>query len=122
MRYKFLLALFATIIVFFLNVNSDRKVVLTDINATKVIYLHKRATQEHVHSFRVRISGTINGVTEVTLHQSSPKGAIHRSANISGKVAIDWGGDWYTDTIVLVVAPVGKVSGSLTIEYRFDGI
>ena len=110
------------VMLFYLSFKGNRKVVLADMNTTKVIYLHKRATQEHVHSFRVKISGFVNGVAKIMLHQNSPKGSSHRSAKLSGKVAIDWGGDWYTDTIVLVVTPVGQVSGSLTIEYRFDGI
>ena len=123
-RFKLIFLLItATLFLYILYLKSSSSVNIKDINKKEVIYLRKSKHQETVYGFSVKIIGKIEGVAKVTLRQSSPKGNLHRKQIINGNVDINWGGDWYTDTIVIIYEPVGVVkSGKLKIDYEFNGL
>ena len=78
--------------------------------------------QEHVYGYYVHITGYIEGKAKIKLDQSSGKGKLYKSENISGEVDIKWGGDWYADVLEIEYEPMVDVkNGSLSFEYAFDG-
>ena len=102
---------------------SDRTVQIKNVHQKKTIRLTKREGQEHVFGFAVHVYGDIKGTAKLALSQDSSKGTLHEEEVISGHTDLEWGGDWYTDTIDIVYEPLGEVdSGELEIAYEFKGI
>ena len=49
-------------------------------------------------------------------------GAPYKTERMKGKVIIDWGGDWYSDSMELRYQPSSITSGQLVIEYTFTDL
>lgn len=72
--------------------------------------------KETVHSVRLHIEGKVDG-----------KGILdwegaRKTKEISGKVNLDWGGDWYQPECKITYTPVGASSGELRVYYKFGTI
>ena len=94
---------------------------LKDVSKSATILLHKMKTQGNVYGYHVHITGHIEGKSKIKLYQSSGKGHLYKSENISGEVDIKWGGDWYADVLKIEYEPMVDVkNGTLFFEYAFD--
>ena len=96
---------------------------ITDVTKASTTLLHKMEGQEHVHGFFVHITGHIEGKAKIKLYQSSGKGNLYKSEDISGDVDIEWGGDWYTRVLKIEYESIIDVKGGeLSLEYAFYGL
>ena len=98
---------------------TNRTYEVKDISKQETIILHKIKTQEHVHGFSLNITGHINGKAKIVLYHDTD---IYKSATISNKVNLEWGGDWYTDTLKIEYEPIDVKDSELSLEYNFKGL
>ena len=47
------------------------------------------------------------------------KGKEYKTANLSGMVNFDWGGDWYSDSAEIIYHPINVKGGKISINYCF---
>ena len=124
------LLLFITILaigLYYVNEKTDwitnRTYEITDVSKASTFFLHKLENQEHVYGFSVHITGHIDGKANIKLYQSSDKGNVYKSKNVSGNVDMTWGGDWYADSLKIEYVPLSNIrKGLLSLEYAFDGM
>ena len=101
---------------------TNRVYEIEDVSKKSTILLHKMEVQENVYGFFVHIRGKINGKAKITLEYLDSDRNPYRSEDISGDVDIKWGGDWYADKLKIEYEPLSDIgSGSLSLEYDFDG-
>ena len=96
---------------------------IEDIGKKSTILLHKRESQGDIYSFFVYITGNIDGKARLTLDYQDSSNNPQRSEDVSGEVAIKWGGDWYADKLKIEYEPLSDITnGSLSLEYDFDAM
>ena len=93
----------------------DGSVSVGDVTTEQSIVL-KNSKGGRVYSYSIRGTGHIDGKATATLMLD---GKPYRTEQLDGPVRFKWGGDWYSDTAVIVYRPDGVRSGTLIIEYGF---
>jgi hypothetical protein len=92
---------------------------IKDVTKSETIVLRKWGHQGHIHAIEVNISGRIKGSARAQLIlNSSP----YKQEQLSGKVYVMWGGDWYSDEAEIRYQPEDVDSGGLKLRYRFIDI
>ena len=102
---------------------TNRVYEIEDVSKKSTILLHKMEIQENVHGVFVHIRGEINGRARVKIYQDSDKEILYRDEEISNRIDLKWGGDWYIDKLKIEYEPLSNIThGSLSLEYAFGGI
>lgn len=92
------------------------EVVIPDASRSNVLKLSAGPGRDKISGLRIRISGNVEGRSRVTLfHDDHPQ----MSTELSGKVAFEWVGDWYSPEAELRYDASGVRSGYLRVQYRF---
>jgi len=64
----------------------------------------------------------IEGSAKLAISYDLKNKKPYRHEFISGEVDVKWGGDWYTDTLIVDYTPSTVTSGELSITYTFHGL
>ena len=129
MKMKKLLLFITILAIGLYYINEKRHCITTrtyepkDVSKSSMIFLKKMKTQGNVYGYHVHITGYIEGKAKIKLYQSSGKGHLYKSENISDEVDIKWGGDWYADVLKIEYEPLSEIkNGTLSFEYAFDSL
>jgi hypothetical protein len=95
---------------------SWQTVQIKDATKSETIVLRKWGHQRAIYAMEVNISGRIKGRARVQLILHSDP---YKEEQLSGKVHVIWGGDWYSDEAEIRYQPEDVDSGELKIRYRF---
>ena len=92
---------------------------IKDVTKPEVVILKKESKQGNIYAITISGTGQISGEANIILILN---GKPYKTANLSGKVNFQWGGDWYSDTAEIRYHPSSVVSGQVQITYRFKDI
>ena len=88
-----------------------------DVTKPNTIVLTKKPSQGFIHSFSASGSGEINGTAEISLILN---GGPYKTETLSGSVAFQWGGDWYSDKAEIQYNPSSVTGGNLRLKCKFN--
>jgi hypothetical protein len=97
----------------------DQRLEVTDLKKAHVLILQKKPNQKHVYSMGIHCYGKLEGEAQLVFMLN---GTPYKTERMKGKVNIDWGGDWYSDSMELRYQPSSITSGQLVIEYTFTDL
>ncbi len=92
---------------------------ITDVSKPDTIVLFKDKSQRNIHSISIEISGDIDGKAEMIQLMG---GAPYNTQNVDKSFKFRWGGDWYSDSAIIIYTPSRVTKGKLKIAYRFNEI
>lgn len=97
----------------------DNSVAVTDVTKEEVIVLTNPSSGP-VHALAIRVTGHIDG--EATLSVAY-EGKLYDTATVKGAGTTRVrGGDWYSDSAVVLYRPTNVTAGELIIEYEFSNL
>lgn len=97
--------------------NQDHKKTISFHGIDKTISFHKHSNQEEVFSLELEISGQTDKNFEVLL--SDGMQTLHYARVKGGQVDFTHVGDWYSDSLVVMLKPSSDEKGKLDITCRF---
>ena len=93
-----------------------QQIEIKNITNTETLILKKLSNQSNIHSLKIKGSGNIDGEAKISLILN---GKEYKTANLSGMVNFDWGGDWYSDSAEIIYHPINVKGGKISINYCF---
>ena len=95
----------------------SRNLDIVDVAKTETILPRKTPEQGPIHSLFVTGSGAILGEAEFILVFND---GAYMTEKLSGEVAFQWKGDWYSDQVEIVYASISVTGGRLDLKYAFS--
>ena len=115
-KYLFLLI---TVFLIYSCFSGSQSYEIKDVTKPEVVTFKKELKQGNIHAITISGKGQICGEGKIILLLNEKP---YKTANLSGKVNFQWGGDWYSDTAEIRYQPSSVASGQLQITYRFKDI
>ena len=91
-------------------------VAVRDVLHHETLVLGEKTGSRHTHGITIRGSGEVDGEATVALLLD---GQPYKVAPLNGRVAFEWGGDWYSETAEIRYTPTNVRSGKVVLHYRF---
>ena len=113
------LFLFATVFSIYFCFSGSQYYEIKDVTKPEVIILKKDLKQGNIHAITISGKGQITGEAKIILVLNEKP---YKTADISGTVNFQWGGDWYSDTAEIRYHPLSIATGQLQIIYCFKDI
>ena len=89
---------------------------IADVAKAETITLQKGSSQGDIHYMTVVGKGYLDGTAEIVLILD---GKPYKTEKLSGDVAFEWSGDWYSNSARIEYKPSSVKSGSLSLQYTF---
>ncbi len=89
---------------------------IADVAKAETITLQKGSSQGDIHYMTVVGTGYLDGTAEIVLILD---GKPYKTEKLSGDVAFEWSGDWYSNSASIEYNPASVKSGSLSLQYTF---
>jgi len=114
---KYFLFLFFTLMLTACD-KSNQQFIVNDVSKSQDIFLESHKSG-NVHSLTITVTGDITGNSEIALMAGEKP---YKLENITGKVNVTWGGDWYSEKATIRYTPKNASDGKLVIDYKFNTI
>jgi len=106
-----------TLIAFLAGCSGNNQVYdIADVTKPEVITLKKASSQGNIHYMTVVGKGYLDGTAQIVLILDSK---AYKTEKLSGDVAFEWSGDWYSNSAKIEYKPSSVKSGSLSLQYKF---
>jgi hypothetical protein len=94
----------------------DQQTYVKDITKQETIIIKKYRGQGGVHGIKIKISGTIEGESRISLILNEKE---YKTNQLKGDFSFTWGGDWYSDSAKIIYQPISAKNGDVLIQYNF---
>jgi hypothetical protein len=97
----------------------DQEINVKDITKQDTLIIKKHSDQDNVHGIKIKISGTIDGESRISLLLNKKD---YKTKKLTGNFSFTWGGDWYSDSAKIIYQPISAKNGDVIIQYYFKDI
>ena len=92
---------------------------ITDVAKPEMIALKKQKGQGNIYGYSISGKGQIHGEATISLMLNGKPYCVEQ---LSGNVAFERGGDWYSDSISILYRPSSVKKGNLHLKYKFKDL